>query len=478
MLAWPGQANRAGGAHVLGKARIELAVVKGLRVKHGLALARPMRGEPRAHLRAQSVACAAQVVARQCAWVCAAGDPGSTGTPDSTSGTSGTSGTCRNAGLPQRRAAEGTGSRCEIAPVGTTRIVLRSSVGQRQTHALKTDKAIGQLVLHRLKAANEFAKLLTLFRVVQRHLKRTPRRAVRARQETQAPDQMQIGTECCGPFNHLRGATGQRHFGYGQTGAAAGRPAYAPVVHAASGFDQALAHYAGERSRPAAGAIFIADVLGGIYACSGIQTALLQRVYTGLGQQIDVALMDCMLNLLVYELQAAQLPAAAPRFAYGPIRAADGDLLVAPITQRNFIALCDAIGQPELKQDPRFATVPARTRHWHALMACAETWTSRRSVDQCIEVLEAGGVPCSHYGEPGDALTNPDLIARGTFAQVRDGGGEFTGINAPYRMSGTGVNLGGSVPAKGEHTASLLRDLLGLSEAGLLQARDQGLFGK
>ena len=266
--------------------------------------------------------------------------------------------------------------------------------------------------------------------------------------------------------------------GYGQTGAAAGRPAYAPVVHAASGFDAALAQYAGERSRPAAGAIFIADVLGGIYACSAIQTALLQRARTGLGQQIDVALMDCMLNLLVYELQAAQLPAATPRFAYGPIRAADGDLLVAPITQRNFTALCDAIGQPELKQDARFATVPARTRHWHALMACAEIWTSQRSVRESIEVLEAGGVPCSHYGEPGDALTNPDLLARGTFAQVRDGGGTFTGINAPYRMSGTGADLGASVPAKGEHTASLLRDLLGMSEADMVQARARGLFGK
>ena len=266
--------------------------------------------------------------------------------------------------------------------------------------------------------------------------------------------------------------------GYGQTGAAAGRPAYAPVVHAASGFDAALAQYAGERSRPAAGAIFIADVLGGIYACSAIQTALLQRARTGVGQQIDVALMDCMLNLLVYEMQAAQLPAAAPRFAYGPIRAADGDVLVAPITQRNFTALCDTIGQPGLKQDPRFATVPARTRHWHELMAYAETWSSRRSVRECIETLEAGGVPCSHYGEPGDALTNPDLIARGTFAQVRDGGGTFTGINAPYRMSGTGANLGASVPAKGEHTASLLRDLLGMNEADLLQAREQGLFGK
>ena len=266
--------------------------------------------------------------------------------------------------------------------------------------------------------------------------------------------------------------------GYGQSGALSGRPAYAPVVHAASGFDQALAHYAGDRDRPAGGAIFIADVLGGIYACSAIQTALLQRARTGTGQQIDVALMDCMLNLLVYELQAAQMPAAAPRFSYGPVRAADGDLLIAPITQRNFTALCDAIGQPELKTDARFATVPVRTRNWYALMACAEAWSSTRTVRECLDLLEAGGVPCSHYGEPADALTNPDLIARGTFARITDGSGTFTGVNPPYQMSGTYAGLGASVPGKGEHTAALLRRLLGMSDSELSGAQAKGVFGK
>ena len=169
--------------------------------------------------------------------------------------------------------------------------------------------------------------------------------------------------------------------GYGQTGPNAERPAYAPIVHAASGFDRALMDYAGDRAQPAAGAVFIADLLGGIYAMSAIQTALLQRARTGLGQQVDVALMDCMLNLLVYELQAAQQPAAAPRLTYGPTRASDGDFLVAPITQRNFHALCDAIDRPELKGDERFASIAARSGHWKALMACVQDWADGRSVE-------------------------------------------------------------------------------------------------
>ena len=129
--------------------------------------------------------------------------------------------------------------------------------------------------------------------------------------------------------------------GYGQTGPGAERAAYAMMVQAASGFDRSLMRYAGDRDRPAPSAVFIADVLGGLYACSAIQTALLQRARTQQGQRVDVALMDCMLNLLVYELQEAQFPVATPRPAYGPVRTRDGDVLIAPITQRNFEALCD-----------------------------------------------------------------------------------------------------------------------------------------
>src|SRR5215470_16482694 len=148
--------------------------------------------------------------------------------------------------------------------------------------------------------------------------------------------------------------------GYGQSGPDAERAAYAMIVHAESGFDRSLMRYAGERDRPASGAIFVADVLGGIFGFSAIQTALVQRTRTGLGQRVDVALMDCMLNLLVYELQEAQFPVRASRPTYGPVRAKDGDLLIAPVTSRNFAALCEVTGQRELLDDARFKTVPTR----------------------------------------------------------------------------------------------------------------------
>src|SRR6201999_4195062 len=92
---------------------------------------------------------------------------------------------------------------------------------------------------------------------------------------------------------------------YGQAGPAPERPDYAMIVHAESGFDRSLMRYAGDRDRPAAGAVFVADIMGGIFGFSAIPTALGPRGRLGQGQRIDVALMDCMLNLLVYEMQEA-----------------------------------------------------------------------------------------------------------------------------------------------------------------------------
>jgi crotonobetainyl-CoA:carnitine CoA-transferase CaiB-like acyl-CoA transferase len=261
--------------------------------------------------------------------------------------------------------------------------------------------------------------------------------------------------------------------GWGQQGPAAGRAAYAMVVHAASGFDNVLARHAG-RDRPAPGAVFVADVIGGLAAFGAIQAALLQRVRTGVGQVVDVALMDGMLNLLVHELQAAQFPQPTPRPTYGPVRAADGDLQVAPLTVRNFEALCQVTGLPALRADPRFATLASRSANWHALMDEVEGWTRTRSRADCIAALESAGVPCAAYAEPSAALADEHLTARGLFARVEDAAGAFTGVNPPWRMSGTRATLGPRVPAIGADADVVLASWLGMDGAERARLRTSG----
>jgi CoA:oxalate CoA-transferase len=266
--------------------------------------------------------------------------------------------------------------------------------------------------------------------------------------------------------------------GYGQSGAAAERAAYAMIVQAESGFDRSLMRYAGDRDRPAAGAVFVADVLGGIFGYSAIQTALVHRARSGKGQRVDVALMDCMLNLLVYELQEAQFPIRAPRPTYGPVRALDGEILIAPVTARNFSALCEVTGQRELADDPRFNALPARGANWTAMMQVVEKWTERHTVDECIAALDAAGVPCARYRDPGAALTDPHLIERGAFATVADGAGEFVGVNAPWKMSNAATSIGREVPAVGAHRDEVLTRTLGLSSEAIAVLGRLGAFGQ
>jgi CoA:oxalate CoA-transferase len=152
--------------------------------------------------------------------------------------------------------------------------------------------------------------------------------------------------------------------GYGQSGPGATRVAYAPIIHAAGGYDAVNLSYQVEQEYPASTGIFIADILSGAYAFGAIQAALVHRERTGQGQAIDVSLMNSMLNLMVFECQEAQFPSERRRPVYAPMKTRDGHVIIAPISQKNFEQMADAMGRPDLKTDARFSTGQARVANW------------------------------------------------------------------------------------------------------------------
>lgn len=252
--------------------------------------------------------------------------------------------------------------------------------------------------------------------------------------------------------------------GFGQTGPIAQRPAYAPIVHAASGFDLAQVEYQGG-GRPANTATFIADVFGGMSAFAAVQSALYQRARTGRGQYIDVSLMDAMLNLLVYEVQEAQAPSDEKVRVYQPLRTLDGYVVTAPTSQKNFEQLAHAVGHPEWIEDPRFAKTRSREAHWSELMDLIEQWTCTRSGQECEEILLSGGVPCTRYRTVKEAIEHPQMRVRGGMTQVRDAAGEYWVPNAPFQMPGVHTAPRPHVPELGEHTVEVLVTVLGYTEA-------------
>jgi crotonobetainyl-CoA:carnitine CoA-transferase CaiB-like acyl-CoA transferase len=264
--------------------------------------------------------------------------------------------------------------------------------------------------------------------------------------------------------------------GYGQTGPSSGLPAYAPVIHAASGFDLAHLAYQEGRGRPDACGIFVADVLSGIYAFGAVATALHQRHATGRGQYVDVSMLESMLGLTLNELQGAQFPVPMPgRPIFGPMQTADGYVMVAVASERTFQNFVAAAGMPGLVEDPRFRHYADRRRNWGELMDIIEGWS--RTVDGrgCLEQLERHGVPCSPYRSVAEALADPQIAHRGALAEVFDAGGSFKALNPPFRMSDADVTVGRRAPALGEHTRAALRGA-GLTDAQIdaLQAPAAG----
>jgi crotonobetainyl-CoA:carnitine CoA-transferase CaiB-like acyl-CoA transferase len=245
--------------------------------------------------------------------------------------------------------------------------------------------------------------------------------------------------------------------GYGQTGPSSGLAAYAPAIHAASGFDMAHMAYQPGRDRPDNCGIYIADIVSGTFAFGAIMAALAQRHLTGLGQHIDVSMLESMLALMVGEVQAAQFPIApAGRPMFGPVRTKDGFIMPAVASEKTFQSLCQAAGHPEWITDPRFAQYPDRRAHWGAFIDLLETWSTTLTTADCQAAFDAAGVPASPYRTVKQVLADPQLAHRGALAEVQDKAGTFNVVQPPFRMSGAPVQVARFAASLGEHTREIL----------------------
>jgi crotonobetainyl-CoA:carnitine CoA-transferase CaiB-like acyl-CoA transferase len=247
--------------------------------------------------------------------------------------------------------------------------------------------------------------------------------------------------------------------GYGQTGPSAELPAYAPVIHAASGYDMAHLSYQPGRSRPDYCGVYHADVLTGTYAFGAIASALYQRQITEQGQHIDVSMLESMLSLTLSEVQWSQF-AVAPtsRPMFGPIQTSDGYVMVAIASEKTFQGLMKVIGHPEWVSDPRFAKYADRRNNWAHLMDGVEAWSRTVATERCLVALNGEGVPSSAYRTVAEALNDPQIAHRRAISEVEDDGGAFRVLNVPFRMSGADVSAGKRISTLGEHTRALLRE--------------------
>ncbi len=203
--------------------------------------------------------------------------------------------------------------------------------------------------------------------------------------------------------------------GFGQTGEMATRPAYDIIVQAMSGIMTITGSPDGP---PTLIGESIADVTAGLFAYNAIMTALYQRHSTGLGQHLDISMLDSMLQL--QPLVAARLYATgetptrvgnrhALSAPFGVFDSNDASFVLAVLNDKLFKALCTVMGQPELFLNPLYASDPLRLKHEAALRRAIESWSKTMPATQVVETLIAAGIPAAEVldAKQAQALARP-----------------------------------------------------------------------
>jgi len=266
--------------------------------------------------------------------------------------------------------------------------------------------------------------------------------------------------------------------GYGQTGPSAGRPAYEPVIHASSGFDLAQIAHQLEPRRPDYCGIFVADVVSGTYAFGAIMAALLQCRATGIGQMVDVSMLESMLSLTLGELQNSQFDVPLPpRPIFGPVATRDGYVNLSVASERTFQNMAAAAGRKDWLTDPRFEKYQDRRVNWGQLMDELEAWSTTLPTAEVQAIFDRHGVPSSPYRTVAEAMKDPQLAHRRSLAEIHDKGGSFLALNPPFRMTASRAAAVPHVAHLGENSREVLAEagytadeIAALAEAGVTAA--------
>jgi crotonobetainyl-CoA:carnitine CoA-transferase CaiB-like acyl-CoA transferase len=262
--------------------------------------------------------------------------------------------------------------------------------------------------------------------------------------------------------------------GFGQTGPNAQRAGYDFLVQGEGGL-MSLTGMAD--ASPLKAGVGIADLICGMYAAVGILAAIAARHTTGLGQHIDIALMDAQVAMLVNQgvgyLTDGKIP---PRrgndhptiVPYGTFPASDGTFILAIGNDAQFARFASLAGAPDLSTDPRFATNAARVRNRDVLIPLIAALTAGRTAQDWLTLCDAQGIPAGPVNDLAQVFASPQVAARNmTVAMTLPTGQAARLIGNPLKMSGTPVTYAKPPPTFGADTGAVLSRHLGLTQAEL-----------
>ena len=266
--------------------------------------------------------------------------------------------------------------------------------------------------------------------------------------------------------------------GYGQTGPLRDRPAFAHIINAVSG-----AMDLDRQGDPAPRVSYLqtADALAAAHAFGAILAALLRRGRTGDGACIDLSMLQSLWpadDIAMGSVLNGGASLAGPR-AGMIVHAVRGRYLALQTVGavQLWPRLLEVMRRPDLAADPRFATPLARREHWTELRAVIVAWLDGfASAEAALDALTAARIPCAPVLSPEEVVSHPHSIERRAFATVpHPARGEVRITSVPFHLDGAAIAPAGPAPYRvGEHTRTVLRDVLGYSEERVDQLQKAG----
>jgi crotonobetainyl-CoA:carnitine CoA-transferase CaiB-like acyl-CoA transferase len=273
--------------------------------------------------------------------------------------------------------------------------------------------------------------------------------------------------------------------GFGQDGPYAQRAGYDFMIQGMAGFMSVTGEPDGQ---PMKAGVAFADIFTGLHAVIGITAALFHRERTGEGQYLDLALLDSQVavlanqasNYLVGGKVPGRLGNAHPNIVpYQTFETADGYIIIAVGTDRQFKEYCAIIGVAELANDERFKSNRGRVENRAALIPLLTDPMKARTTSAWVAALEAAAVPCGPINTIAQMFADPQVLARGLqIGLTREDGVQVPGVANPILFSQTPVEYEKAPPKLGEGTTRVLSEILGMSGADITRLRASGAIGQ
>ncbi|KAF1310801.1 CoA transferase [Pseudomonas sp. SG-MS2] len=275
--------------------------------------------------------------------------------------------------------------------------------------------------------------------------------------------------------------------GFGQTGPYAKRAGYDFMIQGLGGLMSLTGRPDGdEGAGPVKVGVALTDILTGLYSTVAILAALAHRDQAGVGQHIDMALLDvqvaCLANQAMNYLTTGNPPRrlgnAHPNIVpYQDFPTADGDFILTVGNDGQFRKFAEVAGQPQWADDPRFATNKLRVANRAELIPLIRQATVFKTTAEWVSQLEAAGVPCGPINDLAQMFQDPQVLARGLAVSMPHAlAGSVPQVASPIRLSETPVKYRRAPPLLGEHTEEVLGDVLGLDGGALGRLRSAGVL--